>query len=322
MPKVSVIVPNYNHGRFLAQRLDSVLAQTYTDFEVIYLDDRSTDNSAEVFEAYAKNPRIQCVVNATNSGNPFVQWNRGVARASGEYVWVAEADDYAAPEFLEKLTSVLDAHPKAALAFCQSQFVDEEGRATGNSADWCPRLASDFVSSGSELCLDVLLFRNIIGNASSVLFRRARYLEVGGADEHYRVSGDWITWIRMLWGAESAYCAAPMNFWRRYRKSVSGNDTALAIRAQEYYRLLLDVQALELSDAIVTRARRAAVRQWVDAAVAAFPAISRACPQEMRQLARQADPTLTLRLAGAVPYFLRKLIVRRLLGASSLPTAS
>src|SRR5438874_12277656 len=85
MPKVTVVIPSYNHGRFLAARLDSVLNQTYHDFEVLFLDDASTDDSPEVFARYRDHPRLRSVLNTVNGGSVFRQWNRGVREARGEY---------------------------------------------------------------------------------------------------------------------------------------------------------------------------------------------------------------------------------------------
>src|SRR5215469_12732659 len=103
MPTVSVIVPNYNHARYLRQRIESVLGQKYQDFEVILLDDCSTDNSREILESYRNDPKVRVVFNATNSGNVFKQWNKGVRMAGGRYVWIAESDDYADAGFLSRL---------------------------------------------------------------------------------------------------------------------------------------------------------------------------------------------------------------------------
>ena len=102
MPKVSVIVPNYNHERFLRQRIDSILAQTFRDFELILLDDCSTDYSREILREYASDPHVtHAEFNEVNSGSTFKQWNKGVRLAQGKYVWIAESDDYANPHFIE-----------------------------------------------------------------------------------------------------------------------------------------------------------------------------------------------------------------------------
>ena len=95
MPRVSIIVPNFNHAAFLKRRLDSIFQQTMQDFELIFLDDASTDSSLAVFEDYAHDSRVTRHVNQDNSGNPFVQWNRGLEMAAGEYIWIAESDDFA-----------------------------------------------------------------------------------------------------------------------------------------------------------------------------------------------------------------------------------
>ncbi|HVB58282.1 MAG TPA: glycosyltransferase family 2 protein, partial [Candidatus Acidoferrales bacterium] len=100
MPTVSVIVPNYNHARFLRKRIDSVLQQTFQDFELILLDDCSTDDSRSILSSYAGDPRIRIEFNDANSGSTFKQWNKGVRLARGKYVWIAESDDYAGEKLL------------------------------------------------------------------------------------------------------------------------------------------------------------------------------------------------------------------------------
>ena len=86
-PLVSVIVPNYNYARFLDERMQSILTQTYQNFEIIILDDCSKDNSRDVIEKYRGNPHVSCIVyNEVNSGSPFKQWNKGFIIAKGELI--------------------------------------------------------------------------------------------------------------------------------------------------------------------------------------------------------------------------------------------
>src|ERR1051325_1162883 len=125
VPKVSVVIPNYRHARFLPRRLDSVLSQTFQDWELIILDDASTDDSVAIISRYLGHPRVRFDKNRVNSGDPFVQWKKGIALARGEYIWFAESDDYAAPTFLERLVNLATAHPTAGLVYCQSEMVDE-----------------------------------------------------------------------------------------------------------------------------------------------------------------------------------------------------
>src|SRR6187431_17527 len=95
LPKVSVIIPNYNHADFLMQRIVSILNQTYQDFELIILDDCSSDKSREIIEHYRTHPKVSHIVyNAENSGSTFKQWKLGLDYAKGDWIWIAESDDY------------------------------------------------------------------------------------------------------------------------------------------------------------------------------------------------------------------------------------
>lgn len=150
MPTVSVIVPSYNHANFLRERLDTILAQTFQDFELILLDDASTDGSQEILReymaryaegrddkatadtspAFAKNATglgmtndVRVEVNATNSGSTFKQWNKGVRMARGKYVWIAESDDYSDPRFLERMVALLETDERVVIAYCRSHRV-------------------------------------------------------------------------------------------------------------------------------------------------------------------------------------------------------
>src|SRR6185312_2167115 len=121
MPIVSVIVPNYNHAKFLDQRIDSIINQTYQQFELIILDDCSTDNSREIIEQYRMHPKVSKIVfNEVNSGSPFEQWEKGIGLATGEYIWIAESDDYADERFIESLMALIKIEPETGLAYCGS----------------------------------------------------------------------------------------------------------------------------------------------------------------------------------------------------------
>jgi len=269
MPKVSVIIPNYNHARFLVQRIESILNQTYQDFEIIYLDDASTDNSQEVFAPYAMNPRIQSICNVQNSGSPFKQWNRGILQAQGEYIWIAESDDYAAPTFLETLVSLLDHNPSVGVAYCQSHEVNTEGTITGTLHDWTDDLSPhrwrhDFINSGIEECQTYLVLKNTIPNASAVLFRKSVFHTIGYADETMRLCGDWITWIKMLLHSDVAFSAQLLNYYRSHASSVRStsqvNGNAVLERMQ-VFALLQD--AIALPKPISDQIQRQRMAEWV-----------------------------------------------------------
>jgi glycosyltransferase involved in cell wall biosynthesis len=221
MPKVSIILPNYNHARFLQQRIESILSQTYQDFELILLDDASTDNSRDVLSQYLTDPRIQSDFNQTNSGSPFKQWNKGLNLAQGEYIWIAESDDYADPALLEKLVRVLDQHPSVGLAYCQSWEVDEQNTMLSTRQYWTndlnpDRWCQDFISSGAEECRNYLIFKNTIPNASAVLFRANQYRDSQIDNEQFRLAGDWLAWVKLLVHCDIAFVSEPLNYYRTH----------------------------------------------------------------------------------------------------------
>ena len=127
MPTVSVIVPNYCHAPYLEQRIESILQQTFQDFELILLDDCSTDGSREILERYRNHPKVSGIFyNERNSGSPFKQWKKGLSKATGDYVWIAESDDFSSPCFLERCVRILDTRPDCSIVFTSSYIVESQ----------------------------------------------------------------------------------------------------------------------------------------------------------------------------------------------------
>jgi len=227
VPIASVIVPNYNHARFLRKRIDSVLQQTFQDFELILLDDCSTDDSRSILLSYAGDPRVRMEFNDANSGSTFKQWNKGVRLARGEYVWIAESDDYADEKLLERLVAVLDADPQVVFAFCRSWHVSADDQLDGFAdffLDWLDptrwKADSDFCVEGRQECRNCFVRTNPVQNTSAVVFRKAAYELVGGADESLRMYGDWKLWAGMALTGRVAYLSEPLNYFRFHDTSV------------------------------------------------------------------------------------------------------
>lgn len=251
MPQVSVIIPNYNHARFLEKRIGSVLGQTYQDFELILLDDASTDDSRQVFEGYRNNPRVQIHCNESNSGSPFAQWNRGFALAKGRYVWIAESDDDAEPDLLAGLVSQLDQHAEAVVAYCASRMVDPENRDLGVIPD--PkrggphtRFSAPFNHPGrDELFLQLTSVCNEIPNASGALFPMEVIRRVGPADATYRLFGDWKFYSRILLsGGSVLFVPQPWNRFRCHPRSAREQHTRSGKRWKELSRFYREMHGL------------------------------------------------------------------------------
>lgn len=241
-PKVSVIIPNFNHARFLDRRFQSVLRQTFQDFEVLYLDDASTDSSHEVARRYTRDRRVRAFPNAVNSGSPFKQWNRGVQEARGELIWIAESDDFADERLLERLVEALE-NPRVGVTYCQSKCVDEHDHLLGTMAWWTQDVAParwkrDFVNAGREEVSRFLVRKNTLPNASAVVFRRSVFLDAGGADETMRACGDWECWAKCLLLCDLAFVAQPLNFFRKHSGSVRSQTEDDGLLTLESYRVL------------------------------------------------------------------------------------
>lgn len=125
-PLVSICLPNLNHRAFLDARMESLLAQTLSDWELIVCDGFSDDGSWEFLQTFAKDRRAQ-LFQAPREGI-YAGWNACLRRAEGRYIAIAPADDTARPEFLETMTAALEAHPDVNLAVCQFDFIDRQGR--------------------------------------------------------------------------------------------------------------------------------------------------------------------------------------------------
>ena len=228
-PLVSIIIPNYNHACFLERRIQSVLDQTYQDFEIILLDDASPDNSVEILSRFAQNPRVyKTIFNEVNSGSTFKQWNKGISQARGEYIWLAESDDYADKNLLENLVQPLNSNPNVGVSYCQSWAVNECDRICSSMQEWTDdldkeRWRKNFINSGLDECSRYIVQKCTVPNASAVVFRRSVYEKVGGADESFRLSGDWMMWTKMLLASDVAFTAEPLNFFRMHSNTVRGS---------------------------------------------------------------------------------------------------
>lgn len=240
---VSVIVPNYNHACFLDQRLNSILNQSYPNYEIIILDDCSSDDSREIINRYKDNPKISCIIfNDSNSGNPFFQWKKGIEAAKNELIWVAESDDYAAETFLEILVAKLDQFPKAALAYCQSNKVDPENINYGPLYWWTDDLDNnrwlhDYTNVGTNECKFYLLHKNTIPNASAVLVRKDVILNALIEMTPMKLCGDWQIWVRILLKNDIAFSKQCLNFFRFHGLSVRKNTSWLH-RASEQTKVV------------------------------------------------------------------------------------
>lgn len=248
MPKVSVIVPNYNHASFLPKRLESIFSQTYRDFEVILLDDCSDDSSRDILREYQDHEKVACVeFNRKNSGSPFKQWETGVEKARGEYIWIAESDDWADEKFLETFMTKLE--NGVDLVYCRSVKVNERNEKI-NDEFWPDALhhtrwRSDFENSGRNEICNYLAYRTTIPNASSCVFRKKENLFTNEIITS-RFTGDWLFWVNYLKDSSLAFVGKSLNYHRFHEGATRSQKDAESrlIRLEERLRAIRMARAI------------------------------------------------------------------------------
>lgn len=239
-PRVSVIVPGYNHAGYLRQRLDSIYGQTYQNIEVILLDDCSSDESVAIMQEYADRypDRTVCRFNRENSGSVFRQWKKGLELATGELVWIAESDDYCSENFLAEMVRAFR-NQAVRLAFSRTSFVggpladeiwDTEGYTRDIGLDiW----RAPFVHSAHALVKWGWAVKNLVPNVSSAVFRRPGRMPLFDDPVwlNLRLCGDWVFYLSLIRGGLVAYSPAATNYYRQHQNNTSVN----AQREDLYY---------------------------------------------------------------------------------------
>lgn len=200
MSTVSIIIPAYNQGHFLAEAIDSVLAQTYPDFEILVVDDGSTDDTAVVAQSYTDS-RVRYIYK--ENGGLSSARNAGLRHASGEYISYLDSDDCFLPDKLALLVAELKAHPDVGLVAGQALPIDEYGRQVGIKFDKALPEDSTQLLLGNPL------------HVGSVLLRREWQEQVGFFDETLRSYEDWDMWLRLaLAGCQMRFLQEPVSLYR------------------------------------------------------------------------------------------------------------
>lgn len=248
MVNVSVLVPNYNHGPYLKQRLDSILQQSFQDFELIVIDDCSTDNSRAILEQYREHPKVsQLIYNKTNSGSPFGNWKKGIELARGPYIWIAESDDWAHPLFLEKTVALLDAYPNAGIAYTDSYIVGNDSEQLGtwkavkNEKLLTDKWSNNYFRTGVEELLENMLIFMTINNMSACLFRKNALPDMVDVVP-LKGAGDWLFCALMLLKHGIVYYAEPLSYYRTHPENVTKhNDKSglLLVENMLFYAIVL-----------------------------------------------------------------------------------
>lgn len=270
-PKVTVIVPNYNHAIFLRQRLDSIYGQTYDNYEVILLDDNSSDNSRNILLEYEKKSNnTRCIFNEKNSGSVFSQWRKGLAESNGELIWIAESDDFCDENFLEKIVPFF-ADEAVMLGYAYSLFVDENNRKASFAFDAylseisISKWQSSYVETAHREVKSALAIKNTIPNVSSAVFRRPNGQFPLFKDDTWlsmEICGDWIFYLNIIKGGKIAYCRETKNFYRIHPYSSSKKTHKKDTYYKEHEQVMCRLVSMYRVDDTVVRQNRDIIKRF------------------------------------------------------------
>jgi glycosyltransferase involved in cell wall biosynthesis len=223
MPKVSVVIPNYNQTRFISAAIQSLLEQTYPSFEIIVVDDGSADNCREVVAGFGRRVRYIWQENQGLGGAR----NTGIRAAKGEFIGLLDADDQWLPSFLETMVSLTAGYPKAAVYYCCAHAMDADGRELPQQFGGPPR--------SPEAMHRTLLRANFL-IPSTILMRKAIVVEAGLFEQKLQsIHGceDWDLWLRLLPEHSFVGTSAPLVLYRLHDSTLSANPAGMqrAVRA-------------------------------------------------------------------------------------------
>ena len=207
-PKVTVMMAVYNAEKYLRQAIESILRQSFHDFELIIHDDGSTDHSAEIIQSY-RDSRIRAVLNPINQGEERVR-NQCLQRARGEYIAVLDADDVAHRDRLQIETDFLNRNTDVSLVGSPHEIIDEAGRVVG-----IQRIYSD------ELAIKWGLLLGNQFSHSTVMYRREDVLAVGGYDEALSYGSDFDLWVRLTTRGRLVNLRYPLSQYRVHSQNTT-----------------------------------------------------------------------------------------------------
>jgi glycosyl transferase family 2 len=217
-PLVSFVVPCYKLGHLLGECVRSILAQSYTNLELLIMDDQSPDNTGDVAASFP-DPRVRYIRNAKNLGH-LRNYNEGISQCRGKYIWLISADDYLRePCVLRRYVDVMEANPKIGYVFCSGIGVSK-GVETG-VLPYSLFDRADRIINGRRFLEDLLQYNFIL--AASALVRRECYEKCGlfPLDPRMEWSGDWYLWCAFALHFDVAYFAEPMVCYRAHELSMT-----------------------------------------------------------------------------------------------------
>ncbi len=235
--KVSVIVPNYNYKKYIKKRLASIVKQSYPIYELIILDDASTDGAdlviekeiSKIKEKYPK-LKIRYEKNKKNSGKAIKQWIKGIKMAKGDYVWIAETDDLSKKNFLKNVMRGFD-DKDVVISYTESKAINGRGLMLApnmrfsRDKERTGHYRKNYIKNGEDEIKEILAIRCSIPNVSAVVFKKSdKLIKIMEKAASFSQVGDWYIYLELLAKGKIAYFRKPLNIFRIHKGSVTRNS--------------------------------------------------------------------------------------------------
>ncbi|MFC1559879.1 glycosyltransferase [Candidatus Margulisiibacteriota bacterium] len=246
-PKISVCLPTYNKANYIGEAIESALNQTFKEFELIILDDGSTDNTGKIISKF-KDPRIKYHRNDKNTGMTQA-WNKALSFASGKYITILHHDDRYSPKMLETESKFLDGNPDVGLVHSACSIIDEKG-----SLRWLhkykefknyglfktAKAKKTHVVDGHEFMKDIIM--DCFIRFPTVMVRRECYEKLGNYKKEFVLGADWNMWMRIaLHPYKIGYIDEPLASWRRHSKNTTASLVSSGEARIDDYRVVIDI---------------------------------------------------------------------------------
>jgi glycosyltransferase involved in cell wall biosynthesis len=244
MTKVSVIMPAYNSEKYVAEAIQSILSQTFRDFELIIVNDASPDSSDKIIKKF-KDKRIRYFRRKYNKGKCHSN-NFGIKKARGKYLMIFDSDDIMVKCKIEVLSRILDENPDAGLVYSDALVCDEEGKILGPYSVPLPkkiRMSGKF--KDNKFSLKKMLDRDYIPQGSTMFTKKA-IKKVGLFDEEFKIAEDWDMWLRISEKFRVVYAPIPTYIYRRRTGSLIHTPERLKLK-KKYKKLVLEKRKKRLA---------------------------------------------------------------------------
>ncbi len=225
-PVITAVVPSYNHGRYIEQRIRSILDQSYPNIDLIVIDDKSPDDSDTVIRRLRDQYGFTYIRRDRNSGTPFSAWAYAAEKAAGDFIWICESDDVALPDFAATAVDRLCQDTKAALYYCNSHVIDTEGAIIGSTAAYFrdiwqdPRWETSFTADGIKELADYQVRGMIVPNMSSALIRTEAFRASFRRDLlDFKLTGDWLFIGRVLTRGRAIFDVQTFSCFRQHAQT-------------------------------------------------------------------------------------------------------